>query len=193
MIKINMLQSIVKIKKSKVRKAVSIPFSLFFIERVEAHCPLCTTGAAIVAGTAAMLGINQMSMGVLVGAFAFSTGSWFSNMLKEYIPFQRLIVIFSSFSLTVFPLTTIMSDFYPIYIHLFGDYGSILNRTYLINLFFIGSIIGAIIAYIAPEISWKITLKRKKSIKHQGVIVTLTFIILISLFIHVLSSILLKN
>jgi hypothetical protein len=173
--------------------ASSTLFLFYFVERVEAHCPLCTTGAAIVAGTAAMLGINQMSIGVFVGAFALSTGSWFSNMLKEYIPYQKVIVILSSFLLTVFPLTSIMSDFYPVYIHIVGDYGSFLNRTYLINLFFVGSIIGAIVAFIAPGISWRIALKRRKAIRYQGVIITLALITLVSVFIHFLISNLLTN
>jgi hypothetical protein len=163
-------------------------FFLFFAfaERAKAHCPLCTIGAGVISGIALMFGVSEMSIGVFIGAFALATGLWVSNMLRLE-SWRKGLLTAISFVLTVLPLTAIMSGFYPIYIHLAGDYGSPLNRTYLINLFLVGGIIGAVITYISPEISWRIAVRRGRVIRHQGVIVTIALLILISVLLHFLT------
>ncbi len=67
--------------------------------------------------------------------------------------------------------------FYPLQITLFGDYGSLFNRMYLVNLFLFGSILGGLIVCITPWLSNKVTIKRGKTFPFQGVI--LTFLILL--------------
>jgi hypothetical protein len=151
--------------------------------RATAHCPLCTVGAGVISGIALTLGISEMSVGVFIGAFAVATGLWISNLMKLESR-KRWILVFLSFTFTTLPITTIMNEFYPIYIHIAGDYGSLLNRTYLINLFLVGSVMGAIVVFGSPEISWRISTWRKRSIRHQGVIVTILLLILVSAITH---------
>lgn len=145
------------------------------IKAANAHCPLCTAGAAVAAGGAAWLGVNNAAIGVFIGAFAVSMGWWISNLIKKkYVPFQRQLIIAFSFATTIPTLMPIINGVYPALISIAGDYGSLLNRTYLINAFLMGSIIGAFIVSITPWLSKKITDACKgKTLPYQGI--TLTF------------------
>lgn len=157
------------------------------IGRVHAHCPLCTAGAAAAAGGAAWLGVSHSVIGVFIGAFAISTGWWVSRMIKkQFIPFQHWILLIVSFALTVIPILTLFADNpYPIYISWGGDYGTIFNRTYLLNLFLIGSIIGGFIVAIAPWLSERMTaLRNGKMLPYQGLTITFALLFLISLVLQ---------
>lgn len=164
-------------------------FSLAGIKYVEAHCPLCTVGAAVAAGGAAWLGINNTVIGLFIGAFAVSMGWWVSNLIKkDYIPYQKLILILVSFITTVLPISKLIPSIYPFYISLMGDYGSMLNRTYIINPFIIASIFGGLIVLITPTISKKITvLRRGKTYPFQGIILTFLILTILGAFIQLFS------
>lgn len=153
-------------------------FSILAIP-VLAHCPLCTVGAAFVAGGAAILGIHRMVIGVFIGALAASMGIWFGRIIKKkVIPLQKTAIVLASYLLTVLPMWSLLKDAHPLLLNLAGDYGSMLNRTYLVDYFIIGSIIGSFIAIIAPFLSEKITTMRKgRHIPFQGI--ALTFLLLI--------------
>ena len=164
-----------------------IPFlSIFFVKNVEAHCPLCTIGAGAVAGGAVYLGVNQAAIGVFIGAFAVSMGWWVSRLIKkQFIPFQKWALIILSFVLTIFPILIIMSDIQPLYISIMGGYGTLLNRTYLLNLFLIGSVIGGITLSLTPWLSSKITKLRKgKMVPYQGIILTFLPLIIIGVIMQ---------
>ena len=163
-------------------------FALLLSKSTYAHCPLCTAGAAIAAGGAAWLGVNNIVIGLFIGAFAVSMGWWISNLIKkQYIPYQKFLIILSSFLTTVLPLTAIINNIFPIYISVSEDYGSLLNRTYLINSFLLGSIIGGIIVSISPSISNLITRLRKGiTIPFQGIIITLSLTIITGVVIQLI-------
>jgi|Deesub1362A_J573_1020465.scaffolds.fasta_scaffold00340_39 hypothetical protein len=156
-------------------------FSLFLVKKAQAHCPLCTIGAAAAAGGAAWFGISPVVIGLFIGAFAVSMGWWISRLIKKrYVPLQRLLIISLSFATTVLPLFPVMRDVYPVYISLTGDYGSLLNRTYLLNLFLVGSIIGGVIVSLTPWLSSKITMLRKgRTFPFQGVILTMLLLVIV--------------
>ena len=153
-----------------------------------AHCPLCTLGAAAAAGTAAYFGVHFITIGLFIGAFAASMGWWLSNIVKkQFIPQQRAVFVILSFIATIFPILPLFKDTYPLYISLYGSYGSLLNRTYLLNTFFIGSLIGAFIMSVTPFLSSKITKVRGKSIPFQGMILTAALLVVLGLifqFLH---------
>lgn len=155
---------------------------LLFIRDTYAHCPLCTLGAVAVAGGAAWLGVSHIVIGLFIGAFAVSLGWWFSGILKKsYFRYQKLAIILFFFLTTVLPLLPLIKapTPYPLYISFFGEYGSMFNRTYLFNLFLVGSIIGGLIVSLTPSLSKAITSWRKgKTLPYQGL--TLTFILLIT-------------
>lgn len=164
----------------RIKKFLGLPLFLALMQSAYAHCPLCTVGAAAAAGGAAWLGVSKIVIGIFIGAFAVSIGWWVSNLIKkQYIPFQKPLIILFSFATTVFPLLglNVMQSIYPVYVSLAGDYGSLLNRTYILNLFLIGSVIGGFIVSLTPWLSRKITIMRNgKMLPYQGIL--LTFLLL---------------
>ena len=170
-------------KKLLLMPSLALIFS-FFAETVMAHCPLCTMGAAAAAGGASLLGVNNGVIGVFIGAFAVSVGFMVAKALnkrfkKQYIPYQDAAIILFSFATTVIPLMPIIPSIYPVSIFIAGDYGSLLNRTYIINLFLAGSILGGMIMSITPWLSAKITDMRngRMMMPYQGIILTLLLLV----------------
>ncbi len=145
---------------------------------VRAHCPLCTMGIAAAAGGATYLGVNKLIIGLFVGAFAVSTGLWVARSIKkEYVRFQKPLIVLLSFGLTVVPLLSLLYVMYPLHVGLFGSYGSLFNRTYLLNASLLSNIFGGFIVGIAPLLSDKITSVRGQRIPFQGVSLTLLLLI----------------
>jgi len=161
---------------------------VFLAGLVSAHCPLCTIGAAAAAGGAVWLGVSKVVVSLFIGAFAVSIGYWFGNIIKKkYVPFQKTLLIIVSFLLTVIPILPIISYQQPLYISILGSYGSLLNRTYLINLSLISSLVGGGIVLIAPTISRKITdLRDRKMLPFQGILITFLLLIITGGIIQVL-------
>ena len=173
----------------KLKKFLGLPLFLVLMQSAYAHCPLCTAGAAAAAGGAAWLGVSKIVIGVFIGAFAVSVGWWVSTLIKkQYVPFQRPLIILFSFVTTVFPLLSleVMRSNYPVLLSFFGDYGSLLNRTYILNLFLVGSILGGFIVSITPWLSKKITIVRNgKMLPYQGILLTFLLLIISSAIIEV--------
>ncbi len=153
---------------------------IFSLREVSAHCPLCTIGAGAAAAGAVYLGVSKVVVSLFIGAFAVSTGWWVSKIIKKkYIPYQKHLIILASFLLTIIPIMPIMETIKPFYLSLFGDYGTLFNRTYLLNMALFGSIFGGGIVYLTPLISSKISKMRGgRIIPFQGVILTLTLLII---------------
>lgn len=165
-------------------------FILLLANTVHAHCPLCTLGAAAVAGGALWLGVKIVVIGIFIGAFASSMGYWISRLIKrKFIPLQSMLIIAFSFITTVWPLKAVISNehaVYPIYVSLIGEYGSLLNRTYLLDHFVAGSAIGGLVVILAPWISKKIShLRGGKIIPYQGVAITLSLLIITGIIVQV--------
>ena len=155
---------------------------LLFPVAALAHCPLCTAGAGLAALGAYWLGVNGLTVGVLLGAFAAALGLWIARLIKKkFIPQQDNAVGVFSWLTTLIPLRMLLSDYTSIYINWGGSYGSLFNRTYPINLFLIGGVIGGAIIYLAPSLSRAITERRGRTVPYQGMIVTFAVLILISL------------
>ena len=161
------------------------PF-LLFIKSAYAHCPLCTAGAAVAAGGAVWLGISKAVVGIFIGAFAVSMGWWVSRLIKRrYVPLQRFLLILLSFITTIIPLLPIIGGKHPVYISLIGGYGSLLNRTYIFDIFLVGSILGGFVVSITPWLSKKLTVYRNgKLIPYQGILLTFILLALISIIIE---------
>lgn len=156
---------------------ISLP--LFLANSVAAHCPLCTMGAAAAAGGALYFGVNILVIGIFIGAFAVSTGWWVSRMIKkEYFRGQKGLIIILSFALTIIPMLPFFTQISTFSLWWFGGYGSLFNRTYLLNDFLIGSLFGGIIVSSTPRLSTKITsLRQGKMVPFQGLILTLGLLI----------------
>ncbi len=161
-------------------------FSLFLIEFVSAHCPLCTIGAGAAAGAAVWLGVSKVVVGLFLGAFAMSMGMWFARVLdkkKRFIPFQYSIIVILVFVLTVWPLMPIFKAIGPLYLSFIGDYG----KTYALNYSLISSLFGGGIVLLSLTTSKKITKLRKgKMIAFQGMVLTFALLIIAAIIIQLL-------
>lgn len=159
---------------------------IFLPQGVLAHCPLCTIGAGAAAAGAAWLGVKYMVIGIFLGAFAVALGLWIGRMIKKsYIPHQTSLLGVLSFITTILPLRPLLKDYGSFYLSIAGDYGSFLNRTYLVDRFLLGSLIGALILVITPYISNLIIKTRgSKIFPYQGIIITFVLLLSTSLIIQ---------
>ena len=148
-----------------------------------AHCPLCTIGAGAAAAGAVWLGVSKVVVALFVGAFAMSMGMWFSKIPKKrYVPFQKTLIVALIFLTTVLPLLPIFKAIGPLYLPFIGDYG----LTYAINYSLISSLFGGMLVFISPFLSKKINEKRGKSMPFQGMILTLSLLLIIGALIQLL-------
>ncbi len=163
------------------------PLSVFLFPKLAfAHCPLCTAGAGLLAVLAASLGISSVIVGMMIGAFATALGMWIARIPKrEYLPYQRPILTTLIFLSTVIPIMPLIRHYAPLYVSFWGEYGTLFHNTYTINLFLAGVPLGVIVIWIAPYISKFMTRARNgKQLPYQGLGITFTLLILISLVIQ---------
>ncbi len=155
--------------------------ALLSIPSVFAHCPLCTIGAAAAAGGALWLGINKIVVAMFLGAFAFSMGWWFARLIKKkYMPFQFPLIVLVVFLLTFVPILPMFVYQAGWYVHVFGAYGSMLNRVYLVNVSLWTGLLGALIVLVSPWLSKKLSgLRKGKVWKFQGVVLTLVLLVIV--------------
>jgi len=153
-----------------------------------AHCPLCTVGAGVLAVTAAALGVSSVAVGIMIGAFALALSLWLARLPKKrYLPFQFQLLTSVIFLTTIIPIMPFIKDYGSIYVSIAGEYGSLLNRTYMYDRFLVGVIIGVIILLIAPYLSSLITkLRHGSQLPWQGLILTFLTLIIASVISQLL-------
>ena len=153
-----------------------------------AHCPLCTAGIGLVAIGAYWIGVKAMTIGVVLGALATVFGLWLDTLLKKkYLPYQRELVVSASWLLTLVPLRLLFADYASWYVDWFGEYGSFFNRTYIVNVFWVGAAIGTVLILLAPALSQSFTkLRRGRPWPFQGVALSIVIIIIASLIVQLL-------
>jgi hypothetical protein len=161
----------------KKQIAASVPL-LLGTATVQAHCPLCTIGAGGAAALAAWLGISAAPVGVFVGAFALAVGLWTAKLIKKrFVRGQNNILGAASFATVVFPVMPLMEQYSSLYVSWMGEYG----RTFLIDKFLVGAVIGAAVLYSAPFLSRKLAQARgNKMIPFQGMLISLITLLLAS-------------
>lgn len=153
--------------------AIAVPSAVF------AHCPLCTAGAGALAVFAASIGVPTSVVGVFVGAFALALGLWISRTVKKkYVKYQDILLTAAIFLTTVIPIMPFADEYRSFSLFIFGDYGSLLNRTYLVNNFLLGAVAGGILLLVAPPASRILTkLREGRTFPYQGLAITLIFLI----------------
>ena len=170
-----------------MKKLISLFFiaSLAFSRYADAHCPLCTVTAGVAAAGGVYLGVSRIVIGLLIGAFAMSMGMWFAKIVKKrYIPFQKTLIITIVFLATIIPLLPIFSSVAGFGVNLTGGYGTLLNKTYVIDLSLLSSFLGGLIVFISPLLNRKIKEKTTIRIPFQGIILTFLILIAASLIIQ---------
>ncbi len=168
---------------SVIKKLVIPPLAgLTMIGGTLAHCPLCTIGAGVLAVGAAQFGISIPVIALFLGAFAAAMGAWIARLLSWKFPHKETVFVLVSYLTTMIPIKPLIGDYYtslPVY--LAGEYGSFLNKTYLIDVYYVMSVLGAVIILLAPHISKHVTklAKREHPLPYQGIV--LTFLLLVSI------------
>ena len=154
----------------------------FLAKTVSAHCPLCTIGAGAAAAGAVWLGVSKVVVALFIGAFAMSMGMWFSKIpKKQYIPFQKTIIVIVIFLTTILPLLPIFTAIGPLYLSFVGEYGA----TYAVNYSFASIFFGGLIVFISPYLSKSLTkIRKERIIPFQGTILTLFLLIILGIFIQ---------
>ncbi|MBI4153956.1 hypothetical protein HY501_01340 [Candidatus Woesearchaeota archaeon] len=155
-------------------------FFLLGIPAVSAHCPLCTAAVGAATITAQYYGLDASIIGLLVGAFAISTGLWIALKLRRrYVPFQLPLIASASFFLTVIPLLPVVnSGLLPIPALFTGDSGGLLNRVYWIDRFLLGSVIGGLATIGGFALHRKIkSVNQGVLFPFQGVAITLLLLL----------------
>jgi hypothetical protein len=150
-----------------------------------AHCPLCTAGAGIGAIIAKELGMKVSAIGVFIGAFAVALGWWLANILRKKINFKFLtaISIIISYLTIVLPLKLYFYEIGSFYLNLFGNYGTLFNRTYTYDRFLLTSILGGLIIIVSPLLSQQIIKWRQgKIFPYQGLVITFLLLVFLALF-----------
>lgn len=144
---------------------------------VRAHCPLCSAGAGGAAAVASALGVGLGAVGVFVGAFGIATGLWTAAYVdRQYVPHQgRLLAVGVALTI-VLPVLPMMDEVVPVFLSVAGEYGSPLNRTYLVNTYLLGSAVGGGVTVVTPTISRRISEFRGSTAPFQGL--ALTFLLL---------------
>ncbi|MBU0981661.1 hypothetical protein KKC94_03120 [Patescibacteria group bacterium] len=164
-------------------------FIILWPKMAFAHCPLCTVGAGSAALLATWLGINTLSIGLFIGAFAMAMALWVEKISRKFYTGKAniaFLIVAAVFLTTILPLLPMMPGETHFSIFLTGNYGSILNRTYLINLFLIGSLIGGLIMYLSPFFSKQLSKIKAKKIPFQGMIISFLTLLIFSVFFEIL-------
>jgi hypothetical protein len=159
----------------------------FPLHFARAHCPLCTVGAGAAALGAKWLGFSTISIGVFIGAFSLALGIWMSRLIGNRFPGQSAILAIVSLVLTVLPLLPLMPEPLPMYVFFGGEYGSLFNRTYVLNGFLAGSLFGGMVMAVSPYLRRAFsTLNGSRRFPYQGLIITFTTLALVTVIIELL-------
>lgn len=157
---------------------------LLFAPKISfAHCPLCTAGAGALAVLAASLGISSGIVGILIGTFASVLALYLAKVVKKkYFAGQNFVIIVLVYLSTVIPIAPLVVAYAPLYITLFGEYGTLLHNTYTVHLYWFGIVVGTLVVLLTPYISSAITRIRKgKKIDYQRMITMFALVILASI------------
>lgn len=184
-------RNIIMLKKILLLTGISFAINGVLVQTAAAHCPLCTLGAGAAALTASWLGVSSFSVGIFIGAFGLAVGLWMGGLLKKKInifPYQTPLIGVISFITTVWPLKSFFYDNAPLYVSLFGDYGSYFNRTYYVDKFIVGSVLGAAILWVTPTLSKRLSSARRgKTLPYQGIIICFLLLTLSTLLFELLT------
>lgn len=167
--------------------SLSMVLALLSPVRAAAHCPLCTGGAGAAAAVAAYFGVKYGALGVFLGGFTTALALWIAHKpKKQYIQRQSTVLFWAIYLSTIIPFYYMFKgDYVSRYLSMGGDYGSLTNRTYLIDLFIVGALIGSVLVYLAPKLSAWISSKRGgEFIKFQGLFINFALLILLGVILQ---------
>ncbi len=144
---------------------------LFSMPQVYAHCPLCAIAVGNGVVLARFWGLNDIIVGIWVGAFVVSMGLWVHKLLKKnYIPLQEYVFTILSFAATAIPF------------YFAGLIGNPMYVKWGIDMLLLGMVVGTVLTVLGFEISKLIKAKRGKTlIPFQTIIFTVMLLAIASL------------
>ena len=170
-----------------------ISFIFLSLNLVSAHCPLCTTGAAVGIGAARTYGVDDSIVGLFLGAFIASSGLWFSNWMKKkkmYFSLLPIISIIIFFLLLAVPfyIKGIITDFKMV-ISMPEHHSMLGMGIYGIDKLLFGMILGTLLISGTFSLSDYIKAKRGKVLfSFQGMIFMFIALLIFSLIFWFLTK-----
>ena len=152
-----------------MRMFAALVFSLLLISSgVYAHCPLCSAATGMAVATTRLYGIDDIVVGLFIGAFAVSTALWMNNIAlkknrkKEYIPHQQSVFVLFSLAATI--ATLYFSGLLDLRYRILG-----------VDRIFFGTVTGTVITLLSFEFHKKLRLynRNKNYLPMQGIILPL--------------------
>ncbi len=155
---------------------VVILTSVTLTNTVSAMCPLCTAAAAIGLSIARYYGVNDVVVGLWLGALAVSTALWLNNVVKkrvrhDIIPFQEPLIIAAVIASTIVP-------FY--FAGFFNGMPNMVDTILGINKVAFGTVIGGLVMFIGAPLSDFVKRRRQKAFPFQTIILTLLMLSILS-------------
>ncbi len=169
-----------------------IVLSILIIPSVEAHCPLCTAGAAAGIGFAKAYGVDDSISGLLIGALIASSGLWINNLLKKRkirLPLQAFFLIVIMFFLFAVPFyyKGLIINFEMVR-SMPAAHSMLGMGIYGIDKLLFGMIVGTILLTAVFGISDHIKLKRgKRMFMFQGLVFMIIALAVFSLIFWLLT------
>lgn len=165
------------IRSAALIATIAILTSTLLTRTASAMCPLCTAGAAVGLAIARYYGVDDLVVGLWLGALAVSTALWVNNMVKKkvkrnIVPFQGVLIV----------VTVIASTIVPFYsAGFFNGMPRMVDTIFGINRLVVGTIIGGFIMFIGAPLSNFIKRKRQAAFPLQTIILTLALLIALSI------------
>ncbi len=150
--------------------ALAAIFLVLFSTMAHAHCPLCTAAIGAATVSLGIFGVSTSVIGLMVGAFAVSTGMMVGKIFgRRWVAVSVMV----SFAVTVLPLLYMFKDVAYIPVYLYGEPGSLLNRVYFVNRFLLFSAVGGLEVIAAYLVHSWIKNSRGVLFPYQGIAITL--------------------
>lgn len=166
------LQLLQKAEALAMRYFLFFSFLLAFFNLAYAHCPLCAGAIGAAAVSANYFGVDPSIVGAFAGALGLSMGLWIAGAVKkDYIKFQKHIIILASFLFTLIPLVGATTEVVYLPVLLGGPLG-FLNKVYFIDKLVLGALAGSVSALVSYRLHLYIKNRRGVLFPYQGVAFT---------------------
>jgi len=171
-----------------ITKLPLLLFSIIFLtipKLALAHCPLCVAGAGALAVLAASLGVSTIVVGLFIGAFSLALGIWIARSIrKKIIKFQNVFISLIIAISTIVPIMPLIKEYRPLYLDIYGKYGTVLHNTYALNLYIVGAILGSILFFASQYLSDYLTKLRGKKLPFQSMIVAFSLLVIFGIILQ---------
>ena len=145
-------------------------------------CPVCTVAVAAGIGILEGWGVNNIIIGIWLGALIVSSIAWMIDWLNRkdiHFLFRKILIIVSFYLIFIWPL------------YIWKIMGLPENQIFGMDKILFGVIIGSIIFILAMIADWYLRKINENTIviKYQKVLIPLTFLVIASIIAYLLIKI----